>query len=94
MSPNTVIKQSSRTASRVVEGSAVVIVIDQQKLHTLNEVGTFVWNEAGPDGRSVDDIIGAVVEEFEVERDVASKDVLGFVEQLIGLGALEVEAPG
>lgn len=94
MTPSTVIKQSSRTASRVVEGSAVVIVIDQQKLHTLNEVGTFVWSAAGTEGRTVDDIIGAVVDEFEVERDVASKDVLGFVEQLIGLGALEVEAPG
>lgn len=94
MSPNTLIRQSSRTASRIVEGSAVVIVIDQQKLHTLNEVGTFVWTEAGTEGRRVDEIIAAVVDEFEVERDVASKDVLGFVEQLIGLGALEVEAPG
>ena len=86
-----VVRQSSRTASRVVEGSAVVIVIDQQKLHTLNEVGTLVWNVAGLNGRSLDDIVGAVVEAFEVEPEIASQDVLAFVERLVGLGALEVE---
>ena len=91
MTPTTRVKQSPRTASRLVEGSAVVIVIDQQKLHTLNEVGTFVWTAAGPAGRTLDEIVSAVVEEFEVDREVASADVRDFVERLVGMGAFHVE---
>jgi hypothetical protein len=87
---SSVVRHSDRTASRVLDGSAVVIVIDEQKLHTLNEVGTVVWSTAGTEGRSVESIVDRVVEEFDVERERALEDVLGFVEELVGLGALEI----
>jgi len=92
VNPTSVVRQSDRTASRVVDGSAVVIVIDEQKLHTLNEVGTFVWSAAGTDGCPIESIVDRLVEEFDVDRERATEDVLGFVEQLVGLGALEMGA--
>ncbi len=82
------INQSSRTASRVVDGRAVVVVIDEQALHTLNDVGTYVWSRA--DGRSVSAIVEELVEEYDVERPRATEDVMQFVEQLVRLGALDV----
>jgi len=86
-----VIVQSSRTASRVVEGRAVVVVIDTQALHTLNAVGTYVWERA--EGRTVGEIVDSLVEEFDVERGRAEADVCAFVEKLVALGALELRAP-
>lgn len=82
------VAQSSRTAARVVEGKAVVVVMDAQALHTLNAVGTFVWERA--DGRSIGAIVDAMVDEFEVERARAAEDVLRFVEKLVALGALDL----
>ncbi|MDH5673042.1 MAG: PqqD family protein [Myxococcales bacterium] len=81
-------RHNERVAARVIDGKAVVVVIDEKQLHTLNQVGTRVWELC--DGRSVGAIAEALVEEFEVEREVALSDVRSFVETLRGLGALEV----
>jgi hypothetical protein len=82
----TYVSQSPRTASRVVNGRAVVVVIDGQTLYTLNTLGTFVWERA--DGRTLEAIVDEVVDEFEVDRERAERDVLAFAEQLAGLRAL------
>ena len=49
------VRQGQRTASRVIDGKAVVITIDRNELHVLNAVGTRVWELS--DGRSLEDII-------------------------------------
>jgi len=36
-------RKSERIAARAVDGKAVVVVLDARKLHTLNEVGTRVF---------------------------------------------------
>lgn len=81
-------QQSERTASRVIDGRAVVIVIDRQKIHTLNEVGARIWELA--DGRTVDEIADAITREFAVERGVALADTRRFLEHLRELGAIEL----
>lgn len=83
------VAQSHRTASRIVEGQAVVIVIDAQTLHTLNSVGTVVWAETET-AVAISEIIDRVVSEFEVSRDDAQRDVLEFAGELIDMGALTV----
>lgn len=85
------LRQNERTASRLVDGKAVVIVIDARRLHTLNGVGSRVWQLA--DGRSVDAITRAIVEEFEVDRPTAERDIDAFVRELRDLGALDVLPP-
>ncbi|MCZ7686131.1 MAG: PqqD family protein [Sandaracinaceae bacterium] len=92
LTPDVSIAQSRRTASRTIDGRAVVVVIDEQKLHTLNPVGTYVWDRA--DGRSIAAIVEDVVREFEVEPDRATADVMQFVEQLVRAGALDVVGRG
>ena len=86
LSETTRVEQSPRTAARVVEGRALVIVIDDRKLHALNGVGTRVWELA--DGRTLGEIADALVAEFEVTRDVALADARQFVSELIALGAM------
>ncbi len=86
------VARASRVAARVVDGKAVIVVIDTRELHTLNEVGTFVWEALGEDReRSVGELVDAVEAEFEVERARAAEDVARFLEEMRGLGALRVE---
>ncbi|MEC7518550.1 MAG: PqqD family protein [Myxococcota bacterium] len=89
VSLDTVVAQAERTAARVIDGKAVVIVIDKQELHTLNPTGTFIWERA-ESARSVSELVDQVVREFEVDDETARRDVVTFVERLVGLGGLTV----
>ena len=90
LTETTRVEQSPRTAARVVEGRALVIVIDDRKLHSLNGVGTRVWELA--DGRTLGEIADALVAEFEVTREVALADARQFVSELVALGAMRAGA--
>jgi coenzyme PQQ synthesis protein D (PqqD) len=79
--------QNERTASRVIDGKAVVISIDQNQVHVLNSVGTRVWELC--DGRPLADIVDQIVLEFEVEREQAARDVQVFAERLLAVGAAQ-----
>jgi hypothetical protein len=84
------VRKVSAQASRVTRGEALVVLIEQRKLHRLNPVGTRVWELC--DGRVVSSIVATIVAEFAVEADVAERDVCEFLETMQGLGALTVEA--
>ena len=84
------VRQAERIAARVVDGTAVVIVIDEQTVHSLNAVGTHIWELA--DGRQLGEIANSLVEEFEVEESRAWADLCTFVTDLLELGAIQVDA--
>jgi len=83
------VRKISGQASRVTRGEALVVLIEQRKLHRLNPVGSRVWELC--DGRSVASIVDTIVGEFEVETGVATRDVCEFLGTLRELGALEIE---
>ena len=83
-------KGGMRFRLRDIDGKAVVITIDRNQLHVLNAVGTRVWQLM--DGRSLSAIVGAIVEEFEVDRSRAASDVRAFAERLLAVGAARVGA--
>lgn len=85
----TVPRRAERIAARVVDGKALVVVLDDRHLHTLNEVGTRVWELC--DGRDLGEIANALAEEFEVDRATALADVERFVGELCEKGALALE---
>ncbi len=88
LSPETRVEQAERTAARVIDGQAVVIVIDRQHMHTLNEVGTFVWERA--ERRTIGEIVDLLVDAYPVDRDSALQHVVAFVGDLVKFGALSV----
>jgi hypothetical protein len=83
-----VVRQAERTASRVIDGKAVVVVIDHQRLHTLNPVATRIWELA--DGRTLGEIVDRIVQEFEVTREDAERDAIALIDELARLGAVEL----
>lgn len=84
------VRQCERTASRIIDGKAVVITIDSNQLHVLNEVGTRVWELA--DGRSLEAISAEIVREFAVDLERAEQDVCTFARRLLEIGAIDVTA--
>jgi hypothetical protein len=93
LSGSSVPRKSERIAARAVDGKAVVVVLDARKLHTLNAVGTRVFELC--DGvRDVSAIATGIAAAFDVDVDIAERDVLAFLRQLIAEGAVEVASAG
>ena len=68
--------------SRTIEGEAVIVLPESGQVGVLNEVGTRVWELA--DGtRSLEEIVAAIVEEFEATPERAKQDVDAFVRELV-----------
>lgn len=84
-------RQAERIAARVVDGKALIVVLDEKRLHTLNGVGTRVWELC--DGRTVAAIARSLADEYEVDVDAALADVQRFVAELRAAGALQPGAP-
>jgi hypothetical protein len=73
-----------------VNGEALVVLTERRQLHRLNAVGTRVWEIC--DEQRVSEIVATIVTEFEVDSDVAERDVCEFLAGLRELGAVEIES--
>lgn len=56
-------------------------------IFTLTELGAFIWDLL-PQAESADDILEKVLEEYDVDRETAQKDIDVFIEKLRGMGIL------
>ena len=90
----TYLTQGPKTAYRVIEGEAVIVDLESSMLYSLNSVATFVWEMS--DGRTpIEKIVDKICEEFEVERGLAKKDCLEFVQDFADKALLVIkEKPG
>jgi hypothetical protein len=78
-------RQNRRSAWRVYDGRAVIVSPEDSRLHSLNEVGTCIWEAA--DGRtSVEDIAARLVGAFEVTPERARADADAFLDELARRG--------
>ncbi|WP_457568264.1 HPr-rel-A system PqqD family peptide chaperone [Desulfurobacterium sp.] len=55
---------------------------------TVNKTGLFILNLL-KEGKDAEDVVEALTEEFEVDREEAMRDVADFLEQLRLLGLIE-----
>ncbi|HET7340729.1 MAG TPA: PqqD family protein [Methylomirabilota bacterium] len=91
--PETYPAQNPRAAWRIYDGEAVIVSPEDSTLHTLNAVGTLIWEAA--DGRTaLDAIVGRVCEAFDVDAATAARDTAVFVDALTHRGLLTMlDAP-
>jgi hypothetical protein len=76
---------------RDLGGETLCLSEDGAMVHVLNEVGTFFWKLA--DGtRSVETILAAICEEYDVTCDVAKQDLVAFLGDLADKGLVEFRA--
>jgi len=73
--------RNERVATRTIDGEAVIVSPDDSMLHTLNEVGTCIWEMS--DGKThTKQIIEQLVEAFDVKVEQARSDVEAFCREL------------
>lgn len=75
-----------RLLKRQIAGDAFLVpvgkeVYDSNGLFFLNEVGEFIWDRL-EDAQSPEDILKALLEEYDVEESLAWKDVEMFLQKL------------
>jgi len=81
--------QNPRAAWRVYEGEAVIVSPEDSRFHTLNAVGTLIWEAA--DGRTpLGAIVTRICAEYAVDPDAAVRDARAFVSALCARGLMEL----
>lgn len=76
-----VVTRNKDVAWRVIDGEAILISAEDSMLHSLDEVGTRIW-EMADGAATVGSIIQTICAEFEVDEAQAETDVLEFVTNL------------
>jgi hypothetical protein len=56
-------------------------IADMNSVYTLNDTGAFIW-ELIDGEKSVEELINAVTEEYEIDRKTATGDVFSFIEKM------------
>ena len=86
-------KVNSDFILREIAGEHIIIptgktVLDFNGLITVNDVGVFLWKKLQNE-ISMDELVNAVLKEYDVPEKVASEDVKDFVDRLIKANILE-----
>ncbi|MDZ7842508.1 MAG: PqqD family protein [Gammaproteobacteria bacterium] len=71
-----------------VDGEAVLLSLDEGCYYGLDELGTRIWKLINQDLDS-EQVIAAIVEEYEVEPDQARRDLEAFLGDLEQSGLIE-----
>ena len=90
MLPERYPRQNARAAWRVYDGEAVIVSPEDSTLHTLNPVGTLIW-EAADGHTTLDTIVTRVCATFAVDQATAARDATTFVDALCRRGLLTVD---
>jgi hypothetical protein len=83
---NSILFQSTSIVTRKTGNEYVLVPItnniaDMNSVYTLNETGAFIWEQI--DGkRSVEEIINALTDEYDIDYKNAETDVFSFVENM------------
>ncbi len=56
-------------------------IADMNSVYTLNETGAFIWDQIDGE-KNVEEIISALISEYDIENDTAMSDVLSFLEKM------------
>jgi hypothetical protein len=85
-------KQDPNIVCREIAGEMILVPIrsnvsDMASIYTLNETAAVIWQQI--DGqRTLEEIKGVIINQFDVPPDQAEQDLFELVENLAGVGAL------
>lgn len=83
---NSILSQSSSIVTRKTGNEYVLVPItnniaDMNSVYTLNETGAFIW-ELIDGKRTIEEIITALTEEYEIDKQNAESDVFSFIDNM------------
>jgi hypothetical protein len=80
--------RSEGLSARELDGKLVILDLQRSQYLTLSTTGTELLRLL-EQGLGTEDLVAALVDGYDVERDVAARDVEAFVGQLTEAGLLE-----
>ncbi|MBN2207061.1 MAG: PqqD family protein [Candidatus Aminicenantes bacterium] len=86
-------RKSDAAALRRIADEAFLVPVcgtpaDMQKVFVLNSLAEFIWRRL--DGATdLDDLLAAIVERFDVDRERAAMDAAAFLDQLRDQGLIQ-----
>ena len=85
-------KIKKELVKRDIAGDTILVpvgktVYDSNGLFILNELGAFLWDRLEA-ARSEEELLGLILDEYEVPEAVAAKDLRTFLDNLRELGIL------
>lgn len=84
---NKYVIRNKNTAFRIIDDNAMILSPEEGTLHSLNEVGSRIWELA--DGKmNIEEIISTICNEYEIEEDVAEREICEFVRELCNKGLM------
>ena len=81
MELSAVLERNPDAAYRLYDGEGVIVQAETMVVRVVNPTGSRVW-ELLDGERTVGLVIETICEEYEVDREEAENDVLGFLEEL------------
>lgn len=76
------VAQNQELAYRIIDDEAVILTPEDGKPHNLNPVATRIF-ELADGNRDISEIVRYIVEEFEVKEDIAKKDIMDFIGEMV-----------
>lgn len=55
---------------------------------TLTETGDFIWEHI-EEAKDLDDLVGMILDEYDIDKKTASEDAIAFVMQLLKAGMIK-----
>ncbi|MFQ4140792.1 PqqD family protein [Chlorogloeopsis sp. ULAP02] len=85
---NWIVANKNQVSSEVL-GETVILNITSGIYYGLNETGTFIWNLI-QEPKTVEYILGVLLDEYEAEPEECKKDLLALIEDLAEKGMIEI----
>ncbi len=82
--------KSDKVASRVIDGEAVIVMLERQETIVLNSVGSRIW-EIMDGEKNLNELAGTLTTEFDTTYEQALKDLVEFVEDMAKRGIVTIK---
>lgn len=80
-------RRAPSAASAEVDGETVVLSPADMRYHSLNLTAAAIW-DALAEPKTTDQVVNALLEQFEVDEDTCRDEVEGCLAQLTDIGAV------
>ena len=88
-----VLRVNPSTMHRELQGEGVLLQLDTGKYFGLDEMGQRMWELIVAHG-DFDRVVQALLEEYDVEREVLAADLTRLVDELRASSLIEIETVG
>ena len=86
------VRNSEARATTMADGNVVVLSIRAGSYFDFNRAGSEIWNMLAEPHR-VTRILGALAQNYDVDRDIMTRDVVAFLQNLVDARLVSVLAP-